>query len=244
MTEQESTQFAVDPHDVDFDAFYRGTAPIAGQDLSFDTIPWDIGEAQPRIVELVRTGQLTGPVLDIGCGLGDNTLFLRQEGFDTLGVDGSAAALDMARKRASDQELAADFVQADATTLDGVPQRFNTVLDSALYHCLSTEQRIAYAAALHRVTLPGARLHLYCFADAVPDVIAGIAPVSKRDLEANLGTYWRPRAYELTSYTTAFTLDSLPQQATPVLSLNPEHAGIDEQERLLFPVWHLHAERR
>ena len=54
---------------------------------------------------------------------------------------------------------------ADATDLSGYEGRFDTVVDSALYHCLDEEGRQAYIAALYRATRPGARLHLSCFSD-------------------------------------------------------------------------------
>jgi hypothetical protein len=43
-----------------FDSAYRGTPP------------WDIGRPQKEFVELVRRGEITGSVLDIGCGRGDS----------------------------------------------------------------------------------------------------------------------------------------------------------------------------
>src|SRR5881628_1922631 len=40
------------------------------------TPPWDIGRSQPAIMRLAETGQITGLVLDIGCGTGENVLYL------------------------------------------------------------------------------------------------------------------------------------------------------------------------
>ena len=57
------------------------------------------------------------------------------------------------------------FEVADATDLSGYDGRFDTVVDSALYHCLDDDGRQAYIAALYRATRPGARLHLSCFSD-------------------------------------------------------------------------------
>ena len=70
----------------------------------------------------------------------------------------------MARKRAAKAGVAVTFDVADATNLTGYDGRFNTVIDSALYHCLDKDDdRRAYAAGLHRATQPGARWFLYCF---------------------------------------------------------------------------------
>ena len=61
--------------------------------------------------------------------------------------------------------VAVTFGVADATNLTGYDGRFDTVVDSALYHCLDDDGRQAYAAGLYRATRPGARWHLYCFSD-------------------------------------------------------------------------------
>jgi len=47
-----------------FDSAYRGTPP------------WDIGRPQPAIERLADNGQITGLVLDVGCGTGEHTIYL------------------------------------------------------------------------------------------------------------------------------------------------------------------------
>jgi hypothetical protein len=44
------------------------------------------------------------------------------------------------------------FGVADATNLTGCDERFDTVIDSAPYHCLDEDGRQAYAAGLYRAT--------------------------------------------------------------------------------------------
>lgn len=39
-----------------------------------DPAPWDIGRPQPAIVGVAFRGAFTGPVLDAGCGTGENSL--------------------------------------------------------------------------------------------------------------------------------------------------------------------------
>ncbi len=41
-----------------------------------DNNPWEIGRAQPAIVDLVHQGIFQGKVLDIGCGIGDNAIYI------------------------------------------------------------------------------------------------------------------------------------------------------------------------
>lgn len=74
------------------------------------------------------------------------------------GFDAAPTAIAQACERAGARGVEVGFLLADATRLTGIEQRFSTVLDSALYHCLGDQERADYAAALHRVTQPGAHL--------------------------------------------------------------------------------------
>ena len=127
-------------------------------------------------------------MLDIGCGLGDNAIFLASRGYSVTGLDGSPAAIEEARNRAAEAG-----VHGDASTSPTPPSspatsgRFDTVIDSALYHCLDEEGRQSYAPALHRATRPGARWHLSCFSDGnVNGVIAPMGAVPEANIRDTL----------------------------------------------------------
>lgn len=175
-----------------FDKLYRGEPTFEGGPAP-TVIPWDIQQAQPRLMELEALGGFSGEVLDIGCGLGDNAIYLASCGRSVTGLDGSSAAIEEARRRAAAAGVTVNFDVADATKLAGYEGRFDTVVDSALYHCLDDDGRQAYIAALYRATRPGARLHLFCFSDGnVNGVIApmGLVPESNvRDILTANG--WR-----------------------------------------------------
>ena len=234
-TDEHAKGTPFDVASMDFEALYRGDPAFDG--ISLDRMPWDIGEPQPLIVQLEQEGRFAGRVLDAGCGTGDNAIYLAERGYSVTGVDGSTTAVDKASGRAAERGAAADFQVADATRLDEFSQEFDTVLDSALYHCLPEEARTAYAAALHRVTKPGATLHLLCFADESP------AAVSQDNLRSHLDQHWRITGIDLFHYSAAVdkpTAEHLFDRVSPGIA---DKLGTDEQGRRTFPMWHLRAER-
>lgn len=148
----------------DFDALYRGESPAEG--VPPMTPPWDSKAPKESVVGWQTAGLVGGAVLDIGCGLGDNAIYLAQQGHSVTGLDFSPAALTTARSRAADAGVDVRFAVADATKLEGYTDAFDTVIDSGMFHCLEDDGKRSYAHALHRATRPGARLLLSCFSDA------------------------------------------------------------------------------
>lgn len=66
------------------------------------TPPWVIGPRR-ELVQLVTDGTLTpSRAIDLGCGVGDNAIFLAQHGFTVTGIDFAPAAIDRARRKARD----------------------------------------------------------------------------------------------------------------------------------------------
>jgi SAM-dependent methyltransferase len=218
---------------LDFDEVYQGNRP------AFDgvaTVPWDIGEPQPLLVGLEAGGEIRGEVLDAGCGLADNTLFLAARGYRVTGLDAAPTAIERARAKARDRGLDVELAVADITRLDGFDDRFDTVIDSALYHCLTDEQQHAYVAALHRACRPGATIHLFCLSEDMGPV-PGPRAISEDNLRETFSRGWRITRLEPAKYTTAFTRARLADRA------QTGTIPVDDQDRFLMPVWQLTAVR-
>jgi SAM-dependent methyltransferase len=153
------------------------------------TPPWDTKAPKEYVLEWQSAGLIHGDVLDIGCGLGNNAIYLTQHRHPVTGLDISPTALITAERRAKDAGVNIRFAVADATTLDGYTDAFDTVIDSGTFHCLDDDGKRAYAAALHRATRPGATLLLSCASDANPKNPEGPRPptVSEETLRETLG---------------------------------------------------------
>ncbi|MFI7118827.1 class I SAM-dependent methyltransferase [Amycolatopsis sp. NPDC049868] len=230
---------------MDYEALYARRATFDGVEPGEDLIPWDIGEPQAAIVELERTGGFEGKVLDVGCGLGENAILLADHGHEVTGVDGSPTAIEQAGNRASAHGVRIRFEVADATRLDNIGDGFATVLDSGLYHCLDNAQRSAYAAALHRITLPDATLHLFCFAESVPSAtpIMEEARISPDNLHANLDHHWEILDITETVFATSFTRELLARMRE-TRAPETESVKVDAHGRVLLPMSHVRARRR
>ena len=109
-----------------------------------------------------------GPILDAGCGAGDNANWLAARGHEVVGFDISEGALAEARRRSRDVFGAAiedaggsaEFVRASGLDLAGSavaraaarqPGGFAVVLDSALLHCLDDASQRTYVGELAKV---------------------------------------------------------------------------------------------
>ena len=68
-------------------------------------------------------------ILEIGCGAGNNLWFAAREGFDVTGLDGSSAAIEYARARFAQDQLAGEFVVGDFTALPFDDGSFDIVLE-------------------------------------------------------------------------------------------------------------------
>jgi SAM-dependent methyltransferase len=157
--------------------------------------PWDIGP-QPAIVRLAAEGGFTAPVLDAGCGSGDNALHLASLGLAVLGVDVAGTALARAREKAAARGLDVEFAAADAFHLGDLGRTFETVLDCGLFHTFDPEERPAYVASLAAATGADATLYVLCFSDEGDD--PGPHPVSRDELQTafNPANGWVVEAIE------------------------------------------------
>lgn len=133
--------------------------------------PWDIGRPQPAFVKLFRDGEIKrGRILDVGCGTGENALFLAEAGCNVTGVDISHRAIGLAKEKAAKRNKRVDFFVCDVLTLGSCFREgeFDTVIDSGLFHTLADEDRPVFLKQVFRVLKSNGEYFMMCFSDKEP----------------------------------------------------------------------------
>lgn len=153
--------------------------------------PWD-GHPLPTSLRDLIEGEnalATGTALDIGCGTGDNSIYLAKHGWTVTGVDFVARAIEKARAKASANKLDISFAHGDATRLssEAVGTNFNLIVDNGCLHGMSPEDRDAYAREVTAVAAPGARLLLVEF---IPGGSFGVPGIEPAEVEQRFATGW------------------------------------------------------
>ncbi len=221
---------------MDWDSVYRQEGDFEGPP------PWNIGEPQPELAALVRAGKFRSDVLDAGCGYAELSLALAAEGYTVVGVDLTPTAIAAANKAAQERGLRdASFEEADITSFSGHDGRFNTVVDSTLFHSLSVEDRDAYLRSVHRAAAPGASYYVLVFAKgAFPDGLETKPhEVDEDELRAAVSQVWeideiRPAYIHARS-------PAVPNAGGPAVEF-PQHPK-DEQGRVKMPAYLLSAHK-
>jgi SAM-dependent methyltransferase len=110
-------------------------------------IPWDLGRADANLVSVVDAWPIKScRALDIGCGTGDNSIWLARRTFDVTGVDITALAIQKARRKALQIGIECKFVIADflKERIDEAP--FGFAFDRGCFHSLDSPQQHALFA--------------------------------------------------------------------------------------------------
>jgi SAM-dependent methyltransferase len=159
---------------------------MASRQLLFKTfyrlgfVPWDGHPLAQSLRDLIEGDRALTPgtALDLGCGTGDNSIYLAKHGWQVTGVDFVAKAVEKARAKAEANKLTVNFARADVTRLssEGVGTNFGLIVDNGCLHGMSPEDRNAYVREVTTVAAPGARLLLVEFVTGGSYGVPGIDP--------------------------------------------------------------------
>ncbi|KHO21034.1 methyltransferase type 12 [Mycolicibacterium setense] len=150
--------------------------------------PWDGHPLAHSLTELVENTSLPpGTALDLGCGTGDNAIYLARHGWQVTGVDYVAKPLKKARAKAG--PLPVQFVKADVTQLSssGIRPGFQLIIDSGCLHGMSAADRDAYVREVSAVAAPGAQLLIVAF---IPGASTGVPGIGFEEVQRRFSHGW------------------------------------------------------
>lgn len=134
--------------------------------------PWDIGAPQPAMAALLAKYPPAGPALDLGCGSGDLSIYLAQQGCRVVGIDFVESAVTLARQRAAslplDTAQLLEFRVADALKPSFLQQQFGAVFDSGFFHLFDPEECDSLVDELALTLSPHGRYYMHEFSIEFP----------------------------------------------------------------------------
>ncbi len=160
---------------------------------------WEIGRPQKAFIDVADA--VKGSILDSGCGTGEIALYFASRGHKVTGIDYLPEPITHAKQKAAERGLAATFLVMDALALKDLPEVFDSVIDSGLFHVFSDEDRRRYVDGLASILKPGGQLFLLCFSDEEPGE-QGPRRVSKKEIDDAFAEGWKiesivPSRYEV-----------------------------------------------
>ena len=134
-------------------------------------IPWDAGKPDFNLINIVTKRPIPNcRALEIGCGTGDNTVWLSQQNFIVTGCDISEIAVEKAAQKAFKAKAECTFIVADFLNqeIQGAP--FGFVFDRGCFHSYSAnKERTEFASNVaHHLKKDGLWLSIIGSADDQP----------------------------------------------------------------------------
>ncbi|GIL78413.1 hypothetical protein Vretimale_17012 [Volvox reticuliferus] len=150
-------------------------AQVSGTGLA----PWEIHRPQKFVRDLILRRCFSGRVLDAGCGIGDNALYVAKAapGTNVTAVDVvprclefAAAKADLRNMRSQVELVVADLLQENVSCMPRALGHehngtFSVILDSSTFHCFSDSDRERYVSTLRRLLRPRGLIYMNCMSE-------------------------------------------------------------------------------
>ena len=153
-------------------------------------------------------------VLEIGCGIGTDGAQFAKAGADYTGIDLTAAAIELARKRFALSNLKGEFRVSDAEDLDFDNESFDLVYSHGVLH--HTPDIEAAVREIHRVLKPGGRAIVMLYHRGSYNYRIGIRVLRR----AGAGLLKSESGIKLVHRLTGEPVDSLREHAASLRSVN------------------------
>lgn len=104
-------------------------------------IPWDIERPDFNLINAVKSVPIKKcKALDVGCGTGDNSIWLAQKGFEVTGTDIAELAIESAKKKALQVNTKCTFIALDFLTSKIAEAPFGFVFDRGCFHSFDSDK--------------------------------------------------------------------------------------------------------
>jgi SAM-dependent methyltransferase len=130
----------------------------------YSKAPWDSGISPPELFEFISQHK-AGRAIDLGCGTGTNVITLARAGWQVSGIDFAPRAIQIAKHKAKDAGITAQFLAGDVTSFK-FHEQFDLALDMGCFH--GVENRAAYLDQLIRILASGGYWLLYAILHLTP----------------------------------------------------------------------------
>jgi len=109
-------------------------------------------------------------ILEIGCGAGNNLIFLAREGFDVYGVDISSSAISFLKKKIKQKKLKSQIKIGNINKLDYPNNYFDYVLDRAVLTHHTNKEISIILNETYRILKKGGKIMSFdFFGSNIPD---------------------------------------------------------------------------
>ena len=99
--------------------------------------------------------------LELGCGIGNFSTYVSEQGIHATGVDFSSIAIEKANKRKADNINKPKFLVGDVTNLKMLTEQYEVAFDIGCFHCLNETGQQKYVAELFRLLKSGSTLLIW-----------------------------------------------------------------------------------
>lgn len=131
---------------------------------------WTAGTANPELVNLVYTKKIeTGSkILEVGCGLGTESIFLAVRGMNVTAMDLSEDAINTGKTIAEQYGVNVNWIVGDLLETDLCENEFDVITDQGCFHHMQDHELELYNKKISKYIKPGGLFILRAFSDAMP----------------------------------------------------------------------------
>ncbi|GIL78414.1 hypothetical protein Vretimale_17012 [Volvox reticuliferus] len=157
----------------------RSLGGVGSVSLLFVPLRFPPCRPQKFVRDLILRRCFSGRVLDAGCGIGDNALYVAKAapGTNVTAVDVvprclefAAAKADLRNMRSQVELVVADLLQENVSCMPRALGHehngtFSVILDSSTFHCFSDSDRERYVSTLRRLLRPRGLIYMNCMSE-------------------------------------------------------------------------------